>query len=583
MGPTNFKMFGSIGKVEDQPDGTIKVYGIASTPSIDGAGERITAKAMKAAIPDYSKFPALREMHQPSAAGKVLEAEVDDQGATNIVAHVVDPVAIVKVKTGVYSGFSVGGKVLKRDPTDRSIIDSLKLVEISLVDSPCNPDAILSMWKADLMPDFKPVAADVVARAKILAKANGNSPRFRDFLFEAGEELRCEAMLKADEADQLAQAEAEAALEADAQGGATQDPPAEAAEPAAEAAAAAEPIAEAAAAEAAPGEPEAAKEAAASIDPEDTDTGGEFPAGDEIGKGKVVDPAVALAAALESGREAIRPQVAASTVAAPLVPFEDLGKAAAALKGLSIKGDELGKSLYHVSRMADLLSSFASLQGCVAAEAAREGDGSAMPAMMADQVKAMGECLVMCAQEEVAELIAGMGDDDAEITIVFADDYFEYSQAIVDLVKASPELMEAAQGRLAKAAPLVNVTVEADAAALLAENERLSKALADAVPAVDELTKSFGETLGELQAKYADLEKKLEGLDQQVLPPKTAGPAIVQAVQKGADSAGNAAPLDLSMSDEQLEKAFAALSDEERGKILVKASLARPMVVAQRS
>ena len=40
--------------------------------------------AMKAALPDYARYPALREMHQPTAAGRTLEATVDDDGATRI-------------------------------------------------------------------------------------------------------------------------------------------------------------------------------------------------------------------------------------------------------------------------------------------------------------------------------------------------------------------------------------------------------------------------------------------------------------------------------------------------------------------
>jgi hypothetical protein len=55
------------------------------------------------------KFPALREMHQPLAAGKTIAADVAEDGCTYITAKVVDPVAIKKVKEGVYAGFSIGG------------------------------------------------------------------------------------------------------------------------------------------------------------------------------------------------------------------------------------------------------------------------------------------------------------------------------------------------------------------------------------------------------------------------------------------------------------------------------------------
>lgn len=211
---TRFRQFGAITKVEDQEDGTIKVWGVASSETRDQQGETITAAAMKAALPDYGRFPALREMHEPSAAGRVVEAEVDDHGITQICAHVVDPLAITKVRAGVYAGFSIGGKVLKRDTADRSVITALKLVEISLVDSPCNPDAVINMWKADM--DYVPSGDEVVAKARELADDAG-SRRYKDFLFKARERLIAEALASGgddddeDERDEGRDADAEAA------------------------------------------------------------------------------------------------------------------------------------------------------------------------------------------------------------------------------------------------------------------------------------------------------------------------------------------------------------------------------------
>jgi len=109
------RLYGAIQKVEPQDDGTVRVYGIATSEAVDDQGEIVRADAMRAAIPEYMRFPALREMHQLSAAGTTLEAEVCDDGMTRIVAHVVDPVAVAKVKNGVYRGFSIGGRVRQRE------------------------------------------------------------------------------------------------------------------------------------------------------------------------------------------------------------------------------------------------------------------------------------------------------------------------------------------------------------------------------------------------------------------------------------------------------------------------------------
>ena len=143
------KLYAEISKVEAQEDGTIKVWGFASSEAVDSDGETITADAMKAALPDYMKFGAVREMHQNSAAGTAIEANVDEMGKTFFGAHIVDPVAVKKVQTGVYKGFSIGGKVTVRDDLNKTIIKGIKLVEVSLVDRPANPEAVFTMYKAE--------------------------------------------------------------------------------------------------------------------------------------------------------------------------------------------------------------------------------------------------------------------------------------------------------------------------------------------------------------------------------------------------------------------------------------------------
>ena len=142
------RLYGAIQKVEPLDDGTVRVHGIATSEAVDDQGEVVQADAMRAAIPEYMRFPALREMHQLSAAGTTLEAEVGDDGVTRIVAHVVDPVSVAKVRNQVYRGFSIGGRVTKRAAGDPKTITGLVLNEISLVDRPANPEAVFDCWKA---------------------------------------------------------------------------------------------------------------------------------------------------------------------------------------------------------------------------------------------------------------------------------------------------------------------------------------------------------------------------------------------------------------------------------------------------
>lgn len=152
------KLYAEIAKMEAQDDGTVKVWGYASSEAVDSDGEIIAAEAMKAAIPDYMKFGAVREMHGSNAAGTAIEINVEDDGRTFFGAHIVDPVAVTKVKTGVYKGFSIGGSVTARDELNKSQITGLKLTEISLVDRPANPDAVFTCFKADKPKDDEEVA-----------------------------------------------------------------------------------------------------------------------------------------------------------------------------------------------------------------------------------------------------------------------------------------------------------------------------------------------------------------------------------------------------------------------------------------
>lgn len=141
--------FAPLRKVEDADDGSIMVSGIVSTETPDSTGETILASAIKKALPAYKRYPAIREMHGLVAAGRAVDIDVDDDGVTHLTAHIVDPSAVAKVKAKVYGGFSVGGKVVKRDSKDRTIITEIVLAEISLVDRPSHPAAAITMWKVD--------------------------------------------------------------------------------------------------------------------------------------------------------------------------------------------------------------------------------------------------------------------------------------------------------------------------------------------------------------------------------------------------------------------------------------------------
>lgn len=142
--------FGEITKTTQQADGSLIVEGIASTPVRDSDNEIITADAMRGAIEDYKKFPAVREQHDPlKACGTALDISVTEDGVTKFSAMIVDPIAVKKLLAGVYRGFSIGGRVLERDSQDKTIIKRIKLNEVSIVDVPANKMAEISLIKVD--------------------------------------------------------------------------------------------------------------------------------------------------------------------------------------------------------------------------------------------------------------------------------------------------------------------------------------------------------------------------------------------------------------------------------------------------
>jgi hypothetical protein len=142
--------YGAIEKSESMDDGSLIVSGIASTESVDNSGEIVTADAMRKALPSYLQSGSVREMHQPIAAGCPISAHVDDDGRTHFTAKIVDVGTISKIKANVLKGFSIGGKSIRKVG---NTIHEILLKEISVVDLPCNGEALFSLIKFDKPSD----------------------------------------------------------------------------------------------------------------------------------------------------------------------------------------------------------------------------------------------------------------------------------------------------------------------------------------------------------------------------------------------------------------------------------------------
>ncbi len=147
------------------------VEGIASSEAVDSYGDIVRVTAIEDALPDYMKYANLRSMHSNIAAGTVIETKIDKTNKIfYITAKVVDKAEWEKVKETVYKGFSIGGVIEDWEPimvevpdqdgnmhevfTGGFEITKLKLIEISLVDRPANPDALISAYKAAKLRKF---------------------------------------------------------------------------------------------------------------------------------------------------------------------------------------------------------------------------------------------------------------------------------------------------------------------------------------------------------------------------------------------------------------------------------------------
>jgi hypothetical protein len=72
------------------------------------------------------------------------------------------------------------------------------------------------------------------------------------------------------------------------------------------------------------------------------------------------------------------------------------------------------KGLWQIGQLASTLSDLNWIQGSSAAEADWEGDDSAVPGMLADAMRQLGAALIAMTQEEVAELLAELGEQEGD-------------------------------------------------------------------------------------------------------------------------------------------------------------------------
>jgi len=139
------------------------VYGVVTAEKPDASGEVCDYASTKPLYQKWSRAFAdatdgrslgnLRAMHGNVAAGKLVEIAFNDEARqVEICGKVVDDAEWQKVEEGVYTGFSHGGRYLKRwpDPNRPALMRyTAEPLEVSLVDHPCLPEATFTVIKLD--------------------------------------------------------------------------------------------------------------------------------------------------------------------------------------------------------------------------------------------------------------------------------------------------------------------------------------------------------------------------------------------------------------------------------------------------
>ena len=174
----SLNLFAQIAKIDESKH---EVWGVATAEVIDKEGEIFDYQSSKpyfkswsdeiAKATDGKSLGNVREMHEPSAVGKLVAIAFDDDlKQIRVGARIVDSVAWQKCMLGVYTGFSIGGAYVKAWKDGEYVRFTANPVEISVVDNPCVPGAHFTAVKADGTCEVRKFTAGASQAVKIGAR-----------------------------------------------------------------------------------------------------------------------------------------------------------------------------------------------------------------------------------------------------------------------------------------------------------------------------------------------------------------------------------------------------------------------------
>ena len=503
----------------------------------------------------------VRAMHGPTAAGKLTDISFDDATkAIECVIKVVDENEWIKVDEGVYTGVSLGGNYVGkkwRDADTNAWRYTVDPVEVSLVDLPCNESATFKAVGLDgvevekAFHPWEPAKADVEALAVELHKAAGTEGTLPpDFLEAARAELVAKRLVE----------------EVPVDGEPTP-------EPAVEKVAGAE------------GETEVVVETPAATDwgvdqvfrckADNSVHETKKDALGHIEKLQAVESlggADLLAQAIAKARKAVAGETteAGEPGARPTVKIEGLDAAVACLKVIAPQIEAnpvvaVTKGLWDASRAMEVLSSVCSLANCAAWEADWEGDNSKVPGMLADAARSLGEAALAYCNEEIAEAMAALPELDIADAVEGMDVVVvELARTGLTAVKANTAVVQKVGARNAKADAKriqaihdaakelggdcdVEKVEGAEVTKVIAERDVLKAQIAEALPAIAELTSSVEKMKGDLDKANAEIKKFSEA------------PAAMPTIQPGGTVVTRTETPESQLTPEQAQKAVEAI------------------------
>lgn len=190
MDKLTYAYVGDIVKLNKDDNGNLIVTGSVADDSLDLDKQVCDPEWLNKAVPEWFETGGnIREQHDPKrSVGKATEYA--PEGTKHpIVAKVVDPIAITKAEEGLFTGFSVGikgARVVKDDAAPNGRIVDGKIIEVSLVDRPANPNCQLVLAKAagdDVVKaeDFLQKGAEPTSLATIVKTADALSADLKKY------------------------------------------------------------------------------------------------------------------------------------------------------------------------------------------------------------------------------------------------------------------------------------------------------------------------------------------------------------------------------------------------------------------